>query len=68
MKENLIEQQSTALNEFLYGKNVFVNLPTGYGKSLIFKPASCLQKFSGSSAHRLGIQLLEDSLYAGTAE
>ena len=37
--ENLKEQQSTALYEFLCGKDVFVNLPTGYGKSLIFQMA-----------------------------
>ena len=39
--ENLKEQMvSTALFEFLCGKRVFVNLPTGYGKSLIFQMAS----------------------------
>ena len=31
--ENMKEQQSAALYEFLCGKDVFVNLPTGYRTS-----------------------------------
>ena len=30
-------EQENGLREFLEGRNVFVNLPTGYGKSLIFQ-------------------------------
>ena len=35
--ENLLEEQQTSLREFLGGHNIFVNLPTGFGKSLIFQ-------------------------------
>ena len=35
--ESLLPEQENALREFLEGQNVFVNLPTGYGKSLIFQ-------------------------------
>ena len=35
--ESLLPEQENALREFLEGRNVFVNLPTGYGKSLIFQ-------------------------------
>ena len=35
--ENLLPEQEIALREFLGGQNIFVNLPTGYGKSLIFQ-------------------------------
>ena len=34
--DNLPEQEN-ALREFLGGQNIFVNLPTGYDKSLIFQ-------------------------------
>ena len=34
--DNLPPEQENALREFLGGQNIFVNLPTGYGKSLIF--------------------------------
>ena len=34
--DNLLPEQENALREFLGGQNIFVNLPTGYGKSLIF--------------------------------
>ena len=34
--ENLLEEQQKSLREFLGGHNIFVNLPTGFGKSLIF--------------------------------
>ena len=34
--QNLNLQQEKALGEFLSGSDVFVNLPTGYGKSLIY--------------------------------
>ena len=34
---NLLPEQENSLREFLLGKNIFVNLPTGYGKSLIFQ-------------------------------
>ena len=33
--QNLNPQQEEAVAEFLSGSDVFVNLPTGYGKSLI---------------------------------
>ena len=35
--ENLLEEQQKSLREFLGGHNMFVNLPTGFGKSLIFQ-------------------------------
>ena len=35
--DNLPPEQENALREFLGGQNIFVNLPTGYGKSLIFQ-------------------------------
>ena len=35
--ENLLEEQQKSLREFLGGHNIFVNLPTGFGKSLIFQ-------------------------------
>ena len=35
--DNLLPEQKNWLREFLGGRNIFVNLPTGYGKSLIFK-------------------------------
>ena len=35
--ERLLAEQENALKEFLEGRNVFVNLPTGYGQSLIFQ-------------------------------
>ena len=34
---NLLPEQENALREFLLGKNIFVNLTTGYGISLIFQ-------------------------------
>lgn len=37
--QKLYPQQEKALSEFLNGSDVFVNLPTGYGKSLIYKMA-----------------------------
>ena len=33
----LVPEQENALRKFLGGQNIFVNLPTGYGKSLIFQ-------------------------------
>ena len=35
--DNLPPKQENALREFLGGQNIFVNSPTGYGKSLIFQ-------------------------------
>lgn len=35
--DNLLPEQENALREFLGGRNIFVNLPTGYSKSLIFQ-------------------------------
>ena len=34
---NLLPEQENALREFLGGQNIFVNLPTRYGTSLIFQ-------------------------------
>ena len=34
--DNLLPEQENSLRKFLGGQNIFVNLPTGYGKSLIF--------------------------------
>lgn len=35
--DNFLPKQENALREFLGGQNIFVNLPRGYGKSLIFQ-------------------------------
>ena len=35
--DNLLPEQENSLREFLVGRNIFVNLPTGYGKSFIFQ-------------------------------
>jgi len=35
--DNLLPEQENSLRKFLGGQNIFVNLPTGYGKSLIFQ-------------------------------
>ena len=35
--ENLLEEQQKSLREFLGGHNIFVNLPTCFGKSLNFQ-------------------------------
>ena len=35
--ESLLPEQESSLREFFEGRNVFVNLPTGFGKSLIFQ-------------------------------
>ena len=35
--ENLLEEQQKSLREFLGGHNIFINLPTDVGKSLIFQ-------------------------------
>ena len=35
--DNLPPEQENALREFLGGQNIFVNLPTGNGNSLIFQ-------------------------------
>ena len=37
--EALTENQFNALYNFMQGKDVFVNIPTGSGKSLIFQVA-----------------------------
>ena len=34
---NLLPEQEKSIRAFFEGSNVFVNLPTGYGKSLIFQ-------------------------------
>ena len=34
---DLHPEQRKAIRSFFHGKNVFVNLPTGFGKSLIFQ-------------------------------
>ncbi len=36
LKINLKDKQVEAIQCFLSGKDVFVSLPTGYGKSIIF--------------------------------
>ena len=52
---NLLEEQQKSLREFLEGHNIFVNLPTGFGKSLIsqFLPIAAVAFFArprGSSS------------------
>jgi len=36
---DLFPDQKRSLKEFISGKDIFVNLPTGYGKSIIFQMA-----------------------------
>ena len=49
--KNLNPQQEKGLAEFLSGSNVFVNLPMGYGKSLI-NLTSPLMAIGLSKQHR----------------
>ena len=46
--ENLLEEQQKSLREFLEGHNIFVNLPTDFEKSLLFRclPIAALALFS----------------------
>ena len=48
--ENLLEEQQKSLREFLGGQNIFVNLPTGFGKGLNFQclPIAADALFEGS--------------------
>ena len=49
--QKLYPQQEKALSEFLSGNDVFVNLPTGYGKSLIYQMAPLVaMNFQSSTA------------------
>ena len=56
--ENLLEQQQKSLRKFLGGETIFVNLPTVFGKSLIFQclPIAdvLLEKPRGSSVVVVG--------------
>ena len=49
--DNLLPEQENSLREFLVGRNIFVNLLTGYGKSLIFQclPIAVGERPCGSS-------------------
>ena len=44
--QNLNPQQEKALAEFLSGSDVFVNLPTGYGKPLMYQAPLMAIEFS----------------------
>ena len=48
--ENLLEEQQKSLREFLGGHNIFVNLLTGFGMSLIFQclPIAAVALFARS--------------------
>lgn len=48
-------QQRSALEAFLRGHDVFVNLPTGFGKSLIFQAAPFCWDFLRQSAGSIAI-------------
>ena len=41
----LKSQQSNALRQFVQGHDLFVNLPTGFGKSIIFQAAPIILDF-----------------------
>ena len=64
---DLLPEQRKAIRSFFQGKNVFVNLPTGSGKSLIFQ---CLpivvdivhKKPRGSSVNVILRSLMEDQV------
>ncbi|CAB4034642.1 mediator of RNA polymerase II transcription subunit 34-like [Paramuricea clavata] len=45
---NILPEQEKSIREFFKGKNIFVNLPTGYGKSLIYQ---CLPIINGAPLH-----------------
>ena len=50
--QNLNPQQEKALAEFLSGSDVFVNLPIGYRKSLIYRMATLVAiKLSKQHSH-----------------
>ena len=40
-------EQHEAVVKFASGRDVFVSLPTGHGKSLLHLVASCLRQFEG---------------------
>ena len=42
---NLKSQQTNALRQFVLGHDLFVNLPTGFGKSVIFQAAPIILDF-----------------------
>ena len=49
--QNLNPQQEKTVAEFLSGSNVFVNLPTGYGKPLVYHMAPLLVAIELSKQH-----------------
>jgi len=55
--ESLLPEQENALREFLEGRNVFVNFPTGYGKSFFSFATHCLHIYllSRGESSRLSI-------------
>ena len=58
--QKLYPQQEKALSEFLSGNDVFVNLPTGYGKSLIqCRPEICVLRRRKTHARFLRIRVFK---------
>ena len=81
--ENLLEEQQKSLREFLEGHNTFVNLRTGFKKSLIFQflPIVAVAFFARPRGSRLwfgemtglhsftyGVLKIPSLIYASTSE
>jgi len=49
----LHEEQRKAIDTFFEGKDVFVSLPTGYGKSVIFQAIPVFPRGVGTATRRL---------------
>jgi len=47
--DNLLPEQENSVREFLEGQNIFVNLPTGDGKSLNFSAFRSLRMLCSKS-------------------
>ena len=51
LREGLKSQQSAALKQLVEGHDLFINLPTGFGKSVIFQAAPIVLDFVRSVDH-----------------
>ena len=49
--DNHLPERENVLREFLGGQNIFVNLPTVYGKSLIFRCLRTKLRISADICH-----------------
>lgn len=53
--KDLYSEQKEALNNFFAGKHVYVNLPTAYGKSLIYQAIPVMDDFLKRRTERSGV-------------